>query len=166
MAIRQMTADDVGQVEALVKVSFMACVATSLRPAGIQTFFKVASKEALLLRLQEDNLMLVYEEQDVITGMAELKQGAHLSMLFVLPEWQGKGIARCLLQSLLPYCRHPELTVRSSLNAVSFYESQGFQKNGGPAELAGLRYQPLSFAVPETTAPEGRSSSALSQKSQ
>ncbi|KDM93411.1 GNAT family N-acetyltransferase [Photobacterium galatheae] len=166
MTVRRMTADDVEQVEALVKASFMASVAASLRPAGVQTFFKVASKEALLLRLQEDNLMLVDEVQDVITGMAELKQGAHLSMLFVLPEWQGQGIARCLLQSLLPHCRDAELTVRASLNAVSFYESLGFQKDGRPAELAGLRYQSLSFVLPETTTLADQFSSALWQKSQ
>lgn len=162
MTIRDMTADDAERVEALVKTSFMASAAKQLAPAGIHTFFKVASKEALLLRLQEDNLMLVYEQQGKILGMAELKQGAHLAMLFVLPDWQGKGIATLLLEALLPKVRHAELTVRASLNSVSFYQAQGFRKTGAAAELAGLRYQPMSLTMaPTVTALADPSASAL-----
>ncbi|MBV7264424.1 GNAT family N-acetyltransferase [Photobacterium sp. WH77] len=162
MAIRVMTADDAEEVEALVKSAFLASAAKQLAPAGIHTFFKVASKEALLLRLQEDNLILVYEQQGKIIGMAELKQGAHLAMLFVLPDWQGKGIATQLLQVLLQQVRHAELTVRASLNSVSFYQAQGFQKTGAAAELAGLRYQPMSLTMTSTvTAPADPSASVL-----
>ncbi|KKC99273.1 GNAT family N-acetyltransferase [Photobacterium halotolerans] len=162
MTIRRMTADDAGEVAALVKTSFMASAAKQLAPAGIDTFFKVASKEALLLRLQEDNLMLVYAQQGNILGMAELKQGAHLAMLFVLPDWQGQGIATQLLQALLPQVRHAELTVRASLNSVSYYQTQGFQKTGAAAELAGLRYQPMSLTMNRTVkAPADPSASVL-----
>ncbi|QUJ68970.1 GNAT family N-acetyltransferase [Photobacterium sp. GJ3] len=162
--IRRMMPEDAGQVEALVKTAFMTGVAPGLSQAGVQTFFRIASQAALLLRMQEDHLILVHEEAGQILGMAELKQGAHLAMLFVLPECQGRGIAKNLLNALLPHCRQPQLSVRASLNAVSFYEAVGFEKSGSPAELAGLRYQPLVCHLSVTTMPADQPASTLWQK--
>ena len=53
--------------------------------AGIDTFAKVVAAQAFAERMEGDNLMLVCVSDGVIVGLIELKQGCHVTMLFVAP---------------------------------------------------------------------------------
>lgn len=82
---------------------------------------------------------------DHLVGFAALRDGNYLTHLFVAKSAQGKGIGGQLLAHLLHSTTAETITLRSSVNAVSFYHSQGFEANGEEAEFNGIRFVPMSL---------------------
>jgi len=145
--IRSMTDTDLPEVTDLVMKSFMASVADGLSQQGIDTFTAIASETAFAERLEGDNAILVYTEGRRLKGVAELKQGRHVAMLFVAPDAQRQGIGRALLDGLLEHAREEVLTVSASLPSVPAYHSYGFSLAGEPDETSGLRFQPMTLQL-------------------
>lgn len=147
MNIREIEEKDIEAVSAVCLASFSKSVAGTLSEEGVLTFSKIASSDAFLNRMQEDNVMLVAECDEEIKGVIELKEGRHVAMLFVAPEKQMKGIGRRLLSSALSYARVGTVTVRASLSSVPAYKKYGFECKGDIAESAGLVYQPMEIEL-------------------
>lgn len=93
----------------------MESVAPTLQEKGIMTFLSIASIEGLKSRMDEDNEMFVYEENDGVIGFIELKEGCHIAMLFVSPCSQKKGVGQSLLAAVLLYAKSNVITVSTSL---------------------------------------------------
>ncbi|MBV4534116.1 GNAT family N-acetyltransferase [Pseudomonas sp. SWRI107] len=143
MQIRKMTHEDLPSASALCLESFMLAVAPSLPPQGVETFTKIAAEDALAERMASDNLMLVCIADGALVGLIEFKEGRHVTMLFVAPAWQRRGVGKSLMNSALEQTRAKVVTVRASLLSVAAYESYGFALAGAVGEIAGLVYQPM-----------------------
>lgn len=143
MQIRNMTHDDLSRVSALCLDAFMQAVAPSLSAQGVETFTHVATEQAFVDRMKGDNLMLVCVVKGVIAGLIELKEGRHVAMLFVAPDWQRRSIGLRLMNAALEHVRGDVVTVRASLTSVPAYERYGFALSGEVGEFAGLVYQPM-----------------------
>ena len=74
-------------------------------------------------------------------GFVIVKQYWNLSHLFVLPDWQRRGIGRCLLQNAIQACsdRSPrgKIQLYSSISAAGFYVAMGFRQTGPGIERPG-----------------------------
>ena len=81
-----------------------------------------------------------------IVGFAALRDGNYLTHLFVSKSMQGQGIGKRLLSVLLDTTDATEISLRSSVNAVGFYESYGFEATGSEADFNGIRFVPMSLA--------------------
>ena len=81
-----------------------------------------------------------------IVGFAALRDGNYLTHLFVSKSMQGQGIGKRLLSVLLDTTDATEISLRSSVNAVGFYESYGFEATGSEADVNGIRFVPMSLA--------------------
>ena len=81
------------------------------------------------LIVSDDYLWLIAVERGQVTGVLTLFEGNLVKYLFVHPKFQRKGVARALWQKAIPELRS-EISVRSSLFAVPFYEKRGFKKVG------------------------------------
>lgn len=147
MRIRPLLESDLDAISAVCVDSFMATVAPGLSVQGVATFLSVASAEAFGARMKEDNAILVAEEEDCPVGVIELKEGRHVTMFFVAPAYQRKGIGKALLVAVLPRRRGDVLTVRASLSSVPAYVSYGFACSGEVGEVAGLVYQPMTLLL-------------------
>jgi len=143
MLIRKMTQEDLPDASALCLEAFMQAVAPSLSAQGVETFGKVAAQEAFAERMAGDNLMLVCVAEETLAGLIELKEGRHVAMLFVSPDWQRRGVGRRLVNAALEQARAEVVTVRASLSSVTAYERYGFALAGDVGEFAGLVYQPM-----------------------
>ncbi|WP_411851787.1 GNAT family N-acetyltransferase [Stenotrophomonas sp. LGBM10] len=143
MTIRRMTPDDVHAASAVCLDAFTVAVAPTLSAQGIATFAGVASAAAFAIRLQGDNILLVAVDAGAIRGVAELKEGRHVAMLFVAPDGQQRGIGRALMTALLAHARAPLITVSASLTSVPAYARYGFVCAGEVATASGLVYQPM-----------------------
>ncbi|KAB0564613.1 GNAT family N-acetyltransferase [Pseudomonas palleroniana] len=143
MQIREMTHDDLPGASALCLEAFMLAVAPSLSAQGVETFVKVAAQQAFAERMVGDNLMLVCVAEGRLTGLIELKEGRHVTMLFVTPGLQRRGVGRRLVNAALEQARTNVVTVRASLSSVAAYERYGFTLAGDVGEFAGLVYQPM-----------------------
>jgi GNAT superfamily N-acetyltransferase len=85
-----------------------------------------------------------------IAGVIEMRDGHHLSLLFVNTAYQGKGISRALLDRVLALCREqghdaPQITVNSSLYAIPIYERLGFRATAGVQIKNGIRFTPMAL---------------------
>lgn len=78
-----------------------------------------------------------------IVGFAALRDGNYLTHLFVSKSLQGHGIGKQLLSALLETTDAKEISLRSSVNAVGFYESYGFEVTGSEADFNGIRFVPM-----------------------
>ncbi|HCH0918689.1 TPA: GNAT family N-acetyltransferase [Vibrio parahaemolyticus] len=80
-----------------------------------------------------------------LLGFAALRDGNYLTHLFVSSSKQGSGLGRDLLIYLLSYTDASEISLRSSVNAVGFYNSNGFVATGEESEVNGIRFVPMSL---------------------
>lgn len=78
-----------------------------------------------------------------IVGFGALRDGNYLTHLFVSKSLQGQGIGKRLLNALLDTSEAKEISLRSSVNAVGFYESYGFEATGSEADFNGIRFVPM-----------------------
>ena len=147
MQIRKLEQKDLAGVSSLCMKAFMDSVAPNLSIEGVETFQGIASVDGFSNRMKEDNTILVYEENGKVKGVIELKEGRHVAMLFVAPDFQERGVGRALISAITPYTRGETITVSASLNSISAYFRYGFICAGDPDEKSGLKYQPMELEL-------------------
>lgn len=147
MLIRKLISEDLHSVSSICLDAFMTSVAPSLQEDGIRTFQSVASMRSLANRMEEDNKMFVCEDNTRVIGYLELKEGRHITMLFVSPSSQKKGVGKLLISAMLPYAKTGMVTVSASLTSVTAYLRYGFECIGETSESAGLMYQPMEMKL-------------------
>lgn len=91
--------------------------------------------------------MLVAEVENKVVGVAELRDGCHVSMLFVSPDQQKQGIGKALFSGLLQQARSNKITVSASLSSVPAYQKYGFGISGNVGQIAGLIFQPMEMTI-------------------
>lgn len=148
MQIRAMQSADIHPVSTMVMKTFLSFVAKTLPPHGVETFREIASPASLRDYLQADTCILLATEDEAIVGVAALREGRHVGMLFVDPAYQRQGIGKALMEQLLQHRRGAEVTVFASVSSVPAYRSYGFEVSGRIDEKGGIIYQPMqaSFA--------------------
>lgn len=79
-----------------------------------------------------------------IVAFAAIRDGDYITHLFVDAQCQGAGVGKALLQKLLENARGP-VRLRSSINAVDFYRSQGFTATHAEESINGLLYVRMAW---------------------
>ena len=143
MHTREATDEEMGAVSALALRAFDVAVAPQYSAEGVATFHAYASESALRLRFSEGHLTVVAVESGGMVGMAQLKGGTHLAMLFVLPEAQRRGIGRRLMEFILTKTGPVRLTVNASPNAEAAYLRFGFRRMSDEQVKEGIRFIPM-----------------------
>lgn len=83
-------------------------------------------------------------EADALTGVIGVKQGKHISVLFVDPAFHRKGIATALVaEAFWEY--QGIVTVNSSPYATPFYHRLGFEDQSAEQVMDGIRFTPMKM---------------------
>lgn len=113
---------------------------------------KFASKIALKI---PDEMRLVALVDGKIIGIATLiknKQNNELKTIYVLPEFQGKGVGKMLWEEVRKFCDISKETIVNvatfNLNAIEFYKKLGFVDTGKRIEKGNWRVKTSSFKMP------------------
>ena len=129
------------------------CFENSIRPfyteTGALLFHTYVFPQQICERASQGALLLVAEEEGCIIGVAELRDGNHLSMFFTAPEFQNCGIGRKLLERLWKLAKKIDPSIRNftayaAPGAVEAYRHLGFEAIGPEMEESGVRYVPVS----------------------
>jgi GNAT superfamily N-acetyltransferase len=129
MEIRAAFESDAAVISELIHLVSMQCNFSETEPCP-QWFIESTKPDVLQpLIVSDDYLWLIAVERGQVTGVLTLFEGNLVKYLFVHPKFQRKGVARALWQKAIPELRS-EISVRSSLFAVPFYEKRGFKKVG------------------------------------
>lgn len=78
-----------------------------------------------------------------LIGFAAMREGNYITHLFVDNQYQATGVGKALLARLMATSQADEVSLKASLNAVSFYESQGFVVTGSEMSVNGIRFVPM-----------------------
>jgi ribosomal protein S18 acetylase RimI-like enzyme len=148
LSYHYMSAEDISQVSELVARVFKEFVALEYSSEGVQEFHRYVQPSAYWARSQTDHFSLITVVQDKVVGVIEMRGHNHVSLLFVAPEYQRRGIAKELLRRALEICRAhdprlSELSVNSSSYAVSIYEKLGFRRAGERQVRNGIGFIPM-----------------------
>lgn len=148
MAIRLMKNGEEAAVCGFVLQVFEQFEAPMQSDLGNREFRGFVDPEAMRERTSRGGFVLVDEEPEGIAGVAEVRDGNHVALLFVSGARQGQGIGRKLLQRLCEEVtsRFPgvqELTVNSALAARGAYEKMGFEAIDRAQEMNGIRFVPM-----------------------
>jgi GNAT superfamily N-acetyltransferase len=131
---------ELDELKGLVAVTVRQCVADSDEDAtfliedivlSLNTWWTSGSK----------GLHTKYSVDDAIVGFVIVKEFCILSHLFVLPQHQGCGIGRMLLENAVSACRgrspSKKIRLNSSSSASAFYAAMGFRQTGPGIERPG-----------------------------
>jgi predicted GNAT family N-acyltransferase len=152
VTIRPMSQGEERSVSDLVVRVFRHDVAPLYALEGIEEFVAYASAEAIAERQFRGHDVLVAIDENRILGALELRDRAHVSLLFVEMTDQRKGLGRLLVAEALRMCRarHPavaEVTVNSSPNSVDAYVRYGFHAKEEAQVKNGIAFVPMAFAL-------------------
>lgn len=108
---------------------------------GTKTYSALTNREEVIEEIT-DHFMYLIEQNAIAVGdiSYEMKDENHayLSGLAIMPQFQGKGIARQAVKMILEQLKDVELidlvTHPENEKAVALYESFGFKKIGEPQE--------------------------------
>jgi len=146
--LREMRAGEETKVSGLVREVFDRFVAPQFSQEGIDEFRDYVRAGALERRAGEGHIVLLAVENDALLGMIEMRQGNHISLLFVREAQQGRGIGRELVSRAVQCCGPVDeaaasIKVHASLNSVGFYRKVGFLPEGPERIEHGIRYIPM-----------------------
>ena len=145
MVIRKAGLDDSVSIGSLVRsLADMYLQSTHSQLPG--WFSETLSNEAFRTRmLNTDYQSWVYETDGGVVGYICLQNKSHLYHLFVAKSHQRMGIARCLWEHVVRHTNGKDITVRSSINAISVYNKLGFINVGEEGHKEGVCFQPMVY---------------------
>ena len=83
-------------------------------------------------------------ENGKLIGFGAIRDRDYITHLFIENSYQGTGLGKSLLVQLLKLSDNEEVRLRASVNAVNFYESQGFKATDKETQVNGIRFLPMS----------------------
>lgn len=130
--------------------TFLKFEAADYKPEGIESFRDFISDQWLKkMFLKGEYLMMLALEEEKIIGLITLRNGYHISLLFVEGEYHRQGIGSALIGALATYLLEETkirfLTVNAAPYAIEFYHKIGFFDLAGEQEKEGIFYTPMKL---------------------
>jgi GNAT superfamily N-acetyltransferase len=132
----------------LVMRAYRVARTTDDTPKGVEEFTRYASAGSINARIGAGSIALIACYGTLPVGIVEIRSPGHIGLLFIVSEFQGRGVGRALCEAALAafaraHTLPPKLTVKSSPGAVAFYEKVGFLVAGQMTEFNGIRFVPM-----------------------
>lgn len=152
---------------ALAWKTFLKYEASDYTPEGIRSFEDFITDNTLYrMFVMGSYPMLVALAAGEIVGMITLRNGSHISLLFVDESYHRRGIGKNLIISLCTYLLDESvaartdiedmrfaskgvnrITVNSSPYGVEFYHKVGFKDLDSEITKDGIRYTPMELTI-------------------
>lgn len=127
--------------------TFLKFEAMEYGKEGTDHFLEFISGEQLYeMFLNGEYKVVVAKKSKKVLGVASLRAGNHVSLLFVDEKYHKLGIGKKLLAFLQSNCLEKDsvtLTVNAAPYAVNFYEKVGFERVDDFQKADGIIYLPM-----------------------
>lgn len=143
MIIRRFKNEDSAELANLIAKTLRTTNIKDYSPEYIEKDISFLTSEKLIERSNWTNLYVVCDYH-IIIGCGAIgpywgkEDESSLFTIFVLPEYQGKGIGRKIIETLEQdeyFLRARRIEIPSSITAVDFYRKMGYDYKNGVAEL-------------------------------
>lgn len=137
-------------IHKLIKDVFNEFIAPTYSKQGIETFFDYIQPDKLHKRSNDNSFLIVAVEGKKISGVIEIREFKHISLMFVKKTSHRQGITKELLQKSLKICKNKnpdinKITVNSSPYAVPIYNKLGFSQSDIEQVKDGIRFIPMEM---------------------
>lgn len=139
MKIRRFAENDAEKVSAMIILTLKTTNSKDYSEEAIKTLEKQLQPSHILERAGWTHFYVV-EENDTIIGCGAIgpywgsETESSLFTIFVLPEYQGKGVGRKIIEALEQdeyFLKAKRVEIPASITAVNFYRKMGYEyKNG------------------------------------
>lgn len=153
MQICRLYKEQLRKALALVWDVFEECDAKDYEEMGRKTFRHFIGQENMEEMMGSGEMVFfgAYEENRLI-GVISMRDGFHISLLFVDKPYQRQGVAKRLVRRGVVYCmeNNPELkyiTVNSSPAGREAYAAMGFEPLSPEKKRDGMRYTPMRICI-------------------
>jgi len=130
LTIRRAAGEDAGEICDLHRAAVLRLAGGAYSQAQVEVWAGALTPERYLPGMR-DFEFFVAEEGRVLGFLILNLEGAELNAVYVHPEAAGRGIGRRLYETAENLaCKHglTRLRVKSTVNAVGFYEALGFRR--------------------------------------
>lgn len=146
--IRWARAEEWAPAMKMIWKTFMKFEGKDYTKEGIDNFFDFISDDDLYRAFLEGSYQLMVAlDGDRIVGAGSIRDGNHLSLLFVDEEYHLRGIGASLIEHLCEYLEKEAGEQYMSLNAapyaVNFYRRLGFRATAPETVYSGIRATPM-----------------------
>ena len=146
--IRWAEAEDWTPAMNMIWKTFLKFEGNEYSPEGVRNFLDFITDEELFYSfLKGKYLMLVAVDDDQIIGAASVRDGNHLSLLFVDERYHRQGVGRKLMHLLCEFLKNEageeDITLKAAPFAVAFYRRIGFWATGPEEHYSGITVTPM-----------------------
>ena len=147
--VRDLAPGDEEAVAGLVMRSFRTFVGHEYADEGREEFTRYAAASALRARAEGGrHVVLVAVAGDGVAGMIEVRDGSHVSLLFVDARLHRRGVARTLLAAAVARLARSgeapsEMSVNASRFSIPVYRRLGFEIVGPEQTVDGITFTPM-----------------------
>lgn len=143
MYIRRFKTEDANALADVIAKTLRTSNSKDYSPEYIENDIRFLTAEKLIERSGWTNLYVACDD-DTIIGCGAIgpywgkEDESSLFTIFVLPEYQGKGIGRNIIETLEQdeyFLRAKRIEIPSSITAVHFYRKMGYDYKNGIAEV-------------------------------
>ena len=145
MQIRPLLPGEMEQCCSLVRSVFDRFEAPDYSKEGVASFYSFLDSVPEQFSAGALAIWAAWKENRLI-GTLAMRDGCHICLLFVHPDYHRQGIARALVQTAEKFAREngqEQLTVNSSPYAVSVYHRLGFSDLTPEQTVDGIRFTPM-----------------------
>lgn len=140
------------QVYQLIKRVYDEFVAADYTEAGNLFFYDWIEPRRIAERQQHQASLLVARDGSAVIGMIEMRDNNTISLLFVDKDYQGRGIARQLVDHALTMClqgdpKPAQLFVHASPFSIPVYLKLGFTATDVMQEEHGIKFLPMKMTI-------------------
>lgn len=130
MEIRNLEEHEIPQALALAQGVYDFCLSGSVPDPQLTRGFKEYSSAERIGSMVSENSITLWGafEQGQMAGMAAMQKEGHITMLYVLPAFQRRGIGRQLLTTMRSYARSRYGYSYVTVNAMPVFTAAYFQK--------------------------------------
>ncbi len=153
MNIRRFHVQDAAELEQVIAKTLRISNSRDYPKECIEANIASHSAQVLIERAKEGHMYVACDGSQIvgcgtIAGYWGSQTESILLTIFVLPEYQGRGIGRQIIETLEQdeyFLRASRIEVPASITAVEFYRKMGYDDKNGIAELDGEVYRLEKF---------------------
>lgn len=139
MNIRKFQDEDADEVSALIVTTLRTTNIKDYSPEYIENDVKILQPHNILERAKWTHFYVVCDEQKIVGCGAigpywDKKDESSLFTIFVLPEYQGKGIGQKIIETLERdefFLRAKRIEIPASITGTPFYRKMGYDYKDG-----------------------------------